>query len=169
MADTKVSGLAAVAAFLGSHEYPVNEAGTSKKITGTQIIAAVAQGTLPSGYAQVTANQTGISAETDLTSLTVTVTPGTSRRIRITAWARIAQNTAGATPALSIKEGATVLTAANATLVIAAQTNLTAIVILTPTAVAHTYKLTLQTGAGTVDLLASATNPAFVLAEDIGV
>lgn len=41
MADTKVSGLAAVASFLVAQEFPVNDAGTSKKITGTQIRAGV--------------------------------------------------------------------------------------------------------------------------------
>lgn len=37
MADTKVSGLTAATAALGADEIPVNEAGTSKKVTVTQI------------------------------------------------------------------------------------------------------------------------------------
>lgn len=41
MADTKVSALTAAASFLLADEIPVNEAGTSKKATGTQIQASV--------------------------------------------------------------------------------------------------------------------------------
>ena len=37
MSDTKVSALTAAAAFLLADEIPVNEAGTSKKVTGTQM------------------------------------------------------------------------------------------------------------------------------------
>lgn len=37
MADTKISGLSAVAAVIGSNEFPVNEAGASKKATVTQL------------------------------------------------------------------------------------------------------------------------------------
>ncbi len=37
MADTKISALTAAATAVGTHELPVNEAGTSKKVTVTQI------------------------------------------------------------------------------------------------------------------------------------
>lgn len=37
MADTKFSALTAVAAVVGTHEFAVNEAGTSKKATATQL------------------------------------------------------------------------------------------------------------------------------------
>lgn len=36
-ADTKISALAAASAAAAGNEYPINEAGTSKKVTGTQI------------------------------------------------------------------------------------------------------------------------------------
>ena len=39
MADTKISALAAAAAALGTHEFPVNEAGTTKKLTIQQLLA----------------------------------------------------------------------------------------------------------------------------------
>jgi hypothetical protein len=39
MADTKISALAAVAAVAGTNEFAVNEAGTSKKATATQLAA----------------------------------------------------------------------------------------------------------------------------------
>ena len=37
MADTKISGLTAAASFIMTDELPVNESGTSKKVTGAQI------------------------------------------------------------------------------------------------------------------------------------
>lgn len=41
MADTKISGLTAASAAAGANEFPINEAGTTKKVTGTQIAAMV--------------------------------------------------------------------------------------------------------------------------------
>ena len=37
MADTKISALAAASAVIDANEFAINEAGTSKKVTGTQI------------------------------------------------------------------------------------------------------------------------------------
>ena len=39
MADTKISALTAAGSAAGANEYAINEAGTSKKVTGTQIAA----------------------------------------------------------------------------------------------------------------------------------
>lgn len=39
MADTKISALTAVASVVGTHEFAVNEAGVSKKASGTQLAA----------------------------------------------------------------------------------------------------------------------------------
>ncbi len=41
MADTKISLLPAAGSFLLADEIPANEAGTTKKVTGTQIIATI--------------------------------------------------------------------------------------------------------------------------------
>ena len=49
MAASKISGLPAVAAFATTQEFVVNDSGTNRKISGAQLIAAVAQGTLPGG------------------------------------------------------------------------------------------------------------------------
>jgi hypothetical protein len=170
MADIKVSGLAAVAAFLGTHEYPVNEAGTSKKITGTQLIAAVAQGTLSGGYVQVTANQTPNTVNVDVTGLTVTVTPGVSRRIKLTFFCGATGSSVTTdTLQIYIQEGATVLQQINSP-ALTVNPAVTGSVVLTPTNAAHTYKATCtRTGTGNVTLFASATQPMFLLAEDIGV
>lgn len=42
------------------------------------------------------------------------------------------------------------------------------VAILTPSAGSHTYKLSLETSAGTVETEPVATGPAFILVEDIG-
>lgn len=124
------------------------------------------------GYAEATANQTGIGASTDLTSLSVAVTVGPSRRIRITVWTSTIMTNTNAAIALQIKEGVTTLTERQ----LAPTSNvtigdfITASVVLTPTTGAHTYKasMALAAGAGTVGSFASATTPAWILVEDLG-
>src|SRR4029077_6770938 len=121
------------------------------------------------GYAQVTANQTGITAEVALTGLSVTVTLPAGRRIRITGNV-LAQNTNADPANLYIKEGATYLQA-EVTYLNPVNTNLTmlASVVLTPGAGAHTYNLQMaRSAAGTVQMSAAATSPAYILVEDIG-
>lgn len=123
------------------------------------------------GYAEVTANQTGISTETDLTGLTVTVTVPVGRKIRITGHCGEVDNDATAGSVVGrIKEGATTLGlfAAN-TLGASVAVCLDASVIITPTAGTHTYKLSLHknVGAGTLTLGANSSQPAFILVEDI--
>lgn len=124
------------------------------------------------GYAQATANQTGITTETSLTGLSVTVTVAAgSRRIRVSFVGLFFDTVSGDQYQVNIKEGATVLQqaidqapAANF------QKTLTSAVVLVPAAGSHTYNLTLQriTGTGTSALFANATAPAYILVEDIG-
>lgn len=165
MADVKVSGLTAAGSFLDTHEFPVNEAGTSKKVTGTQIRAKVAQGTM--GYVQVTANQAGWTTVVDITSLTLTVTPVAGRRLRITLYIASVQSSVGTDVIiLGINEGVTQLSQANA---IGSNTMCVATAVVTPTAAAHTYKGTIQrVGTGTGTINAGTTFPAYLLIEDIG-
>jgi hypothetical protein len=130
--------------------------------------AAVPAGTL--GYAQVTASQTGISTVVDLTGLTITVTVSSGRRIKVTGQCRMIQNTSTAFATFAIQEGATIL---NEAIWVGGPTidsmiTVPVMAILQPTAGVHTYKLTLATSAGTVDLTASTVQPAFIMAEDIG-
>lgn len=124
------------------------------------------------GYAEVTANQGSITTVADLTSLSVAVTVGTSRRLRITGHGVMASTVAGDVILGIIQEGASQLgrwaelqpQAANGFDIQEGS------VILTPTSGAHTYKLTLQRaiGTGSVTLLAAGGNAAFILCEDIG-
>ena len=124
------------------------------------------------GYAEAVANQAGITTIVDLTSLSVAVTVGTGRRVKLTGFLpSVACTAADNTMQLKIQEGATVLVSVdhgNPT----ANTGdfMRAERILSPSAGAHTYKLTLArvVGAGSLNVNASATSPAFVLVEDIG-
>lgn len=138
-------------------------------LTAAMLGLAFGQGTL--GYAQAVATQSGISTVADLTSLSAAVTVGAGRRIRISCQTRVQSATAAGNIVLSIQEGATIL--ADAVIVpipsATGQWTMMCTVILTPSTGAHTYKLTLQTSAGTVNSFASATEPAFILVEDIGV
>lgn len=122
------------------------------------------------GYAEVTANQGSVTAEVDLTSLTLSVTVNTNRRIRITGKVQITSTVAGDGSKLRIKESTTTLNAAdNATISGGGGVFIQAVAVITPTAGAHTFKLSLtRSGTGTVTMNASATEPAFILVEDIG-
>lgn len=125
-------------------------------------------------YAQVTASQTGITTETNLSGLSVSVAVPAGRRIRITArvqWSSDLTNNSRAE--MRIYEDAAVLQT-NRTPVTAASHGAlaTAIdsVVVTPTGATHTYKLTGAAAAstGSIDMGASASVPAFILVEDIG-
>lgn len=120
------------------------------------------------GYAQVTANQTGIGAtETDLTGLTVTVTVPANRRIRITGKAIFNSASVGGIAFLFLKEGATQHNEDIATLTNGDYWGGHVEVVLTPTEGTHTYKLTARQSAGTLTLEAAAAHPAYILVEDI--
>lgn len=121
------------------------------------------------GYAEVTANQTGISSVTDLTSLSVTVTVGTSRRIQVFGFARLTQQTSNGIITFSIRDGSS--TTLSTYLFTASTGNSTQGVVsavLTPSSGSNTYKLSLATTAGTVDMSAGATFPAHILVCDLG-
>lgn len=129
-----------------------------------------AGGTL--GYEEVVANQTGITAKTDLTGLTTTVTVGTLRRILISCEMGLSKTVADGLARLYVEEGATILTfrdffvrgASEGAVLMAASVS------LTPSAGSHTYKLSLEqiTGTGTTAMDATANHPAYILVEDIG-
>ena len=147
---------------------PVRTAYAGAAVSG-EVLTAANVNKLPGGwigYAEVTANQTGITAVTDLTGLSVAVTVGTSRRLRVTGFIHIG-NVAGSSISFAIKEGATTLQDAVANSVAGAVWTMAVHTVLTPTAGAHTYKLTLA-GSSATDMLAATTYPAFILVEDIG-
>jgi hypothetical protein len=125
------------------------------------------------GHAQVAAAQAiATGTETDLTGLTLTVTVAASRRIKLSAAGLITRTVADGASIGRFKEGATELGrwAQSAPSAITESDQACGFVVLTPSAGAHTYKLTLQrfSGTGSVSLSAGATNPADFLIEDIG-
>lgn len=123
------------------------------------------------GYIEVTASQTGITTGSDLTSLTLTVTVGTGRRIRVSGLGQML-STAGSpafTPFIQILEGATILQpAVSSQTALGTTVSLAPSVILTPTSGSHTYKLQAGANSGTWTMAASSTAPAYILVEDLG-
>lgn len=119
------------------------------------------------GYAQVVANQATITAEVDITGLSVTVTVGTGRRVKITGslyWTNT--GTAGTDLTKIYEDGVQINERA-----IPANTaahGVECVVVKTPTAGSRTYKVRGQATAGTGTSNASATFPAFIVVEDIG-
>jgi hypothetical protein len=146
---------------------------TSRTYTTGQVLTAAQQNDLEQGtlgYAQVTANQTGITTVVDLTGLTVTVTVVAGRRIRIMGSATFQNNTLDAIAEMTILEDATTIQTADITCRPASSNQLLdATVIRQPSVGSHTYKLKAAAGGGTVQMSASATAPAFILVEDIGI
>jgi hypothetical protein len=129
------------------------------------------RGLLLNGYAQVVADQGSIVALADLTGLTVTVTVGASRRIRITAFGQMLSTVANDDGAVRIFEGATQLGGANMSIPAASlEFVVGAVCVVTPTAGSHTYKLAAARvgGTGTLSFRGAANTPGFILAEDIG-
>lgn len=138
-------------------------------VTDIKLAANLPRGIL--GYAQVTTNQNGIgTAPIDLIGLSVTVTVGTGRRIRVSAQVRANKATGGATWVdVSIKEGATNLQSGVITPGGDGYFTLhNPSVVLTPTAGAHTYKLSGVCNTGTFNAQGDPLFPMFILVEDIG-
>lgn len=131
--------------------------------------SALATSAITLGYAQVTANQTGITAVADLTGLSVTVTvPAGGRRIKVTGQVLMSNGTANGSSALFIyKDGSQVqqVNVNNTGAGYAVTT--TAIFSDVATAGSHTYKLRGQGLVGTTSVAAGATFPSFILVEAI--
>lgn len=126
-------------------------------------------GTLSGGYSAAVANQGGITTETSLTNLSVTVTTVAGRRYRISAETAIESTVAGDTPRVSIKEGGTILAQAQLSVAIANQAyTFVKSAVVTPSAGAHTYNVTLLRAAGTGTMQLDSGPSSFILVEDIG-
>lgn len=123
------------------------------------------------GYAQVVASQTLVAAA-DLTGLSVGVTVGTGRRIKITGQVLFDNDAAANTVFLNTMEGGTRLTQAIA----GAAANgspgelqtIVSSVIISPSAGAHTYHLRGDATLFNIVAAANATLVNFILVEDIG-
>jgi hypothetical protein len=141
-------------------------------VTAAKLETQLARGTVSSGYAQLTSDQTGFNnTAADITGLTVTWTAVAGRRYRITGHVGCAQqNTAGGFWNLQITDGAGTITAlAPHSLAASEQAPVTAFEVVVPGGGSVTRKLRARTNAGTGDVLATSGRTAFILVEDIGV
>lgn len=122
------------------------------------------------GYAEITASQATISTEVDVTGLTATVTVATGRRLRISSLTELFGTVAGDQSQINIYEDATQIQAVIMRHSATGRLDHPASVIRKPTAGVHTYKLTAQraSGTGTFTVSGAATEPAYILVEDIG-
>ena len=150
---------------------PVRTAYAGAAVSG-EVLTAANVNKMPGGwigYAEATTNQGAITTAVDLTSLTVTVTAGTSRRLRISGRVLISSSVDGDIASLAAMEGATTLNTSQSRMS-ASATMVVIEAVVTPTAGSHTYKLQAARAAGTGSLstLASATAAAFIAVEDLG-
>jgi hypothetical protein len=146
---------------------------TDVRPSGLPISASSPQGTLPNGYAQITAGSASFGATAiAIAGLAVTVAVTAGRRLKITADGNIAGPTTGSTQArpMLYEDGVQVAqkllgmapTPANFS-------GFTVSAIRRPAAGNHTYQLYCSIDAGSATIYApSAANPAYILAEDIG-
>lgn len=133
-------------------------------------IAALPQGQL--AYAQVTADQSTIGTGlVDLSGLSVTITVDGTRRVKLFAEVMMQSTVANDRVDVMIREGTTVLQIADVSVGNANAPETVVIpLVLTPTNGSHTYKLSAQrsSGSGSFTSRAGSTNPAFIVAEDLG-
>jgi hypothetical protein len=120
------------------------------------------------GYTENKSLTQAVTTTADLTGLTATVTVPDGRRLRISAHVYAQQSGGNQRSQLAIQEGGTQLQAGYLNHSEAAiNESIEASVIVTPSAGVHTYKLTGNADAGTSTFGGSATNPAYILVEDI--
>ena len=138
--------------------------------SGSAYQALSAAGGKELGYAQVTANQTGIgTTPTDLTGLSVTVACDGARAIVISAQVRATQRTSAGSTEITIAEGATTLQVSSQGHYAADVSGTHHISIrLVPSAGNHTYKLTGATSVNTFDALAAAARPNYIHVIQLG-
>lgn len=171
----------------GTHTYNVTVQGTAgtvdlnsvagvvpyllvEDITGTPSPAGIMPTSQTLAYAQVTANQSGITTEVDLTGLSVTVFVPDGRRIRVSGYVQPFTSVANDTFLARIyQDGAQVQQALVGMPITLTGYSLDISVELTPTAGMHTYKLTgfRNNGSGSESNLAAANTPSYILVEDI--
>lgn len=122
------------------------------------------------GYAEITTSQATISTEVDIAGLTVTVTVGSGRRLRISSLTELFGTFAGDQSQVNVYEDGVQVQAVIMRHAATGRLDHPASVIRKPTAGVHTYKLTAQraSGTGTFTVSGATTEPAYILVEDIG-
>jgi hypothetical protein len=119
-------------------------------------------------YADVITQQGGLTAETDLAGLSVTVTVPAGRRIRVTAHDYLQNTAAGNLMYLTIyQDGAQVQSGQLVSGGVNMAEKITTMWVGSPSAGSHIYKARAGTAAGTATSIAGAQYPGFILVEDI--
>lgn len=137
---------------------------------------SVGRGGLAGGYAQIVANSANTNATAtavDIAGLATTVTVTATRRVQITVLLHVQSTVANDRAQIQIREGTTVLGTVNMPQLVTAASPYShqfSVVVNAPAAGAHTYKVSFLrlAGTGTLTAAASATMPAFILAQDLG-
>lgn len=123
-------------------------------------------------YAQVTADQTGITTITSLTTLTTTATVPANRRIRTTISGEWLGQVLNDRHIVYIADGADVALRRQILDVADADSlnpfHLSYVEATTAGSITRKARMERSSGTGACQLRASATNPAFILLEDIG-
>lgn len=121
------------------------------------------------GDAQVDSTQSGIgSTPTDITDLTVTVTVGADRKLKISGRSQISSASAIYGALIIVEDGVAIGRIGRVLLDAGEQITVSGFAISTPSAGTHTYKVQGETSSSTMSNGASATYPAILLVEDIG-
>jgi hypothetical protein len=138
-------------------------------LTSAMLIRAFPLGWL--GDAETSTDQGTFTALTDITALAVTVTVGTNRKIRVSAFVAASSSVANDSVGVQIREGGTSLQEAqflvglNTTVEVGQSIS----VPLTPTAGSHTYKVSMRRVVGTGNITFRAVSfVCYLLVEDIG-
>lgn len=122
------------------------------------------------GYAEQQGPQAVTGAEADLTGLSVTFTVAAGRKVRLRAVVMDTHTVAAGWDHIYIREGVTLITEAQVTFSAGVAGLLVAERIITPTAGAHTYKVTFLAEAGTANIgTAGRALYSTLTAEDVGV
>lgn len=123
------------------------------------------------GYAEVTSNQTGITTETDLTGVSVTVEVPANRRIKISVGFRVKSTVNDDVARYRIKESTTTLRLHDVPM----SDNNTGYHdhfehVFTPSSGSHSFEVSLQriVGTGSLSNEAGSQFPTFILVENVG-
>lgn len=117
----------------------------------------------------VTTSQTGITTTTDITGATVTFTAVANRLYEVEANLVVQQVTTGATVNIILADGSNVvLTQPGASIVANSFYTIPIYDIGTMSAGSNTRKLRAVTGAGTLSILETVTNPLYLTVTDVG-
>lgn len=155
----------------------INVAASAASITNSDITDARSASSLwkaprgDLGLAERTSNVAVVTTETDVTNLSLALNVEEGRYIYLIASANCYNDTANGGARLHIKEGATQLLRRGGANPLASQDiGIQCEVRLAPSAGAHTYKVSLNRAGstGSAGIAASADNPAYLRAVDVG-